>query len=461
MKPYGAFVVAIILLYSGKCDAYKSTPNKDHLEFINKVLTLSEQIERDPVLKAEWEARVVISDRTIEAPPVEFTCEVETSATNPTSVHMVRPSDIRVVAAFGDSITAGNGLGARNLPEVAMENRGESWSIGGDRSLEEGVITIPNIIKKFNPALKGYSMCVSGRYMDRAWFNVAQPGGKHNHMPSQARELIDRMKNDSRVNYNEDWKLLTMFVGGNDLCGSCRGGNTAEQYYTGFEMALTMLVQEMPRTIVNLVSMFDVTPLQNMSTGLACDLLQWGFCDCARNWSTIHTMRPLQLAYSEKFELLANDTRFQTNDFTVILQPHMRDMMPPMDNETGQYPPGYLSPDCFHPTRISHQGFAVHLWNTMLTPVGMKPVSFDASIIEVPIFCPTTEFPYIFTYENSKIQDVDSTAQTVHSTAQTVGTTAAPPLSKASFVTAEQSLLVIVSNFITFYLVEKRAHIFA
>lgn len=73
-----------------------------------------------------------------------------------TSVHALRPSDIRVVASFGDSITAGNGLGADNLPEVAVENRGESWSIGGNQTLDT-VLTVPNIIKKFNPDVTGWS----------------------------------------------------------------------------------------------------------------------------------------------------------------------------------------------------------------------------------------------------------------------------------------------------------------
>jgi hypothetical protein len=50
---------------------------------------------------------------------------------------------------------------------------------------------------------------------------------------------------------------------------------SAEAYYAWFESALTMLRAEMPRTIVNLVSMFDVTPLPSFSTGLLCDLLQW------------------------------------------------------------------------------------------------------------------------------------------------------------------------------------------
>lgn len=42
------------------------------------------------------------------------------------------------------------------------------------------------------------------------------------HMREQAQQLIQLMKSDSRVNYENDWKLVTIFIGGNDLCPSCR-----------------------------------------------------------------------------------------------------------------------------------------------------------------------------------------------------------------------------------------------
>lgn len=53
------------------------------------------------------------------------------SASIPTSVHRLRPGDIDVVAAIGDSLTAGNGAMATNILQVFIENKGVSWSIGG------------------------------------------------------------------------------------------------------------------------------------------------------------------------------------------------------------------------------------------------------------------------------------------------------------------------------------------
>lgn len=53
------------------------------------------------------------------------------SAARPKSVHRLRPGDISVIAAIGDSLTAANGALTSNLYDVIFkENRGVSWSIG-------------------------------------------------------------------------------------------------------------------------------------------------------------------------------------------------------------------------------------------------------------------------------------------------------------------------------------------
>lgn len=49
----------------------------------------------------------------------------------PNSVHKLRPGDIDIIAAIGDSITAGTGASALTLFEIFIENRGLSFSIGG------------------------------------------------------------------------------------------------------------------------------------------------------------------------------------------------------------------------------------------------------------------------------------------------------------------------------------------
>lgn len=56
------------------------------------------------------------------------------SKITPLTAHKVRPGDIDIIAAIGDSLTAGNGALATNILQVAIENKGVSWSIGGQGS---------------------------------------------------------------------------------------------------------------------------------------------------------------------------------------------------------------------------------------------------------------------------------------------------------------------------------------
>lgn len=66
-------------------------------------------------------------------PDEPFPCNrtIGKSRETPESVHKLRVGDINVIGAMGDSLTAGFGLTASNLLGVTIEDRGQSFSIGG------------------------------------------------------------------------------------------------------------------------------------------------------------------------------------------------------------------------------------------------------------------------------------------------------------------------------------------
>jgi len=39
-------------------------------------------------------------------------------------------------------------------------------------------------------------------------------------MPAQARDLVNRL-NNSDIDFKNDWKMVTLFIGGNNLCDYC------------------------------------------------------------------------------------------------------------------------------------------------------------------------------------------------------------------------------------------------
>lgn len=54
--------------------------------------------------------------------------------------------DIDVIAALGDSLTAASGASSVRVTDLVIENRGLSWSIGGQWSFNNST-TLPNILK--------------------------------------------------------------------------------------------------------------------------------------------------------------------------------------------------------------------------------------------------------------------------------------------------------------------------
>ena len=64
-----------------------------------------------------------------------------------------------------------------------------------------------------------------GNNMYCSQLNVAEPGATNRGMAGQAETLIAKLRDDNStegdVDFDNDWKVITMFIGGNDLCRIC------------------------------------------------------------------------------------------------------------------------------------------------------------------------------------------------------------------------------------------------
>lgn len=45
----------------------------------------------------------------------------------------------------------------------------------------------------------------------------------HRGIPEQAKKLVEKIKADPSIDVDNDWKLITLWIGGNDLCAVCKG----------------------------------------------------------------------------------------------------------------------------------------------------------------------------------------------------------------------------------------------
>ncbi|XP_072170084.1 phospholipase B1, membrane-associated-like [Diadema setosum] len=331
-----------------------------------------------------------------------FPCEIlPPSDEIPTSAHLVRPADIKVIAAMGDSLTAANGAGACLLPELIYMYRGLTFSHGGDGTFETNP-SLANILRKYNPNLKGYGVRTGNWDSDESNMNVGYPGDKANDMPHQARWLVDKMKAKAEIDFENDWKVVTLFIGGNDLCDWCDNPYyySADNYVNYIHEALMTLHDEMPRTIVNVVGILQVYQVDILRAPI-CNFFHWAFCQCGMflTENELKAFEEINIEYQVKMEEAILSGQYDTkDDFTVVLQPFLHNTSVPF-KEDGTPDFSYFAPDCFHFSAKGHAQGGMELWNNMIEPVGAKRTSWNPGS---NISCPTEAFPYIYTNLNSR-----------------------------------------------------------
>nr|XP_008124121.1 PREDICTED: phospholipase B1, membrane-associated [Anolis carolinensis] len=331
----------------------------------------------------------------------------------PTSVHRLQPGDIQVVAALGDSLTSAIGVKATDLNDLHITWRGLSWSSGSDGNLEMHT-TLPNVLKTFNPKLTGFS---TGTKKETAGFNVAEAGAVARNLPAQAHELIKRMKSSLDVNYKEDWKLVTILIGGNDLCQYCLDKETysVEKYVEHIQDTLDILYKELPRAFVNMVEIMELTGLRQIEREASgCVLSGASLCPCflnpVENSPELQEMQQTNRDFQDKTAMLIYSGRYaQREDFAVVLQPFFRNTIVPLNND-GKPDLSFFAIDCFHFSERGHAEMAIALWNNMLEPVGHKQSYNNFTYGRTKLKCPTTEQPFLFTSRNSKIQSPENEA---------------------------------------------------
>lgn len=326
---------------------------------------------------------------------------------NATLITTLHPSDIKVMLAMGDSITTG--FGASN---ALNESYGVSFSIGGD----PGAVTIANLFKYFNPNLVGYSLgtyavdvcyentCGTSRYdSDQDENNNAAKSGSMvvDLMSKQVNYLIRQINENPNINVQQDWKVLTILIGANDLCASCMFNLPfldPDEYENNLMATLERVRNNMPRTFVNLVPLFNISQVYDLSLQEHLPCLNTSRslfvqCDClfqAGAGPLRETIDVLTLQLNQRAQNVANFYQYKAyGDFAVVVQPFFTNTYVP------DLPASFLSSlDCFHPSEQGQEAMAVALWNNMLTQASLKQTFLNMS--NTPI-CPTAT-TLLYTY---------------------------------------------------------------
>jgi phospholipase B1 len=310
---------------------------------------------------------------------------------------------VKAFLAMGDSITAA--FGAKELFKLdgIREFRGLSWSIGGD----DGAYTLPNFFARVSGSppkaplgaslgvqipleavkIKGHPVRDWNPRVDQ--LNGAVSLAKVQDLDAQMDYLVAEAKKIEGLNFDNDWKVLTILIGANNLCASCepnRSDTTPEFFASKYRAILERARNEIPRVFVNAVPMFNISGVYaQQQTSDYCKLIKRvsdNECPCmGQNAAAREAMDLHNVMYTRSIHNIAADYAAKNySEFAVVVQPCFQDL-PVLALE-------YLSGvDCFHPSHIAHAAMGVGVWNNMMQEEGQKDQTLDPA--SVKILCPS------------------------------------------------------------------------
>merc|ERR1711916_185279 len=132
-----------------------------------------------------------------------------------------------------------------------MGYRGVSFSGGGLDNIQS-FVTVPNILKFFNPNLAGYAIGKGGKDSANAKLNVAVTGAKSPDLLAQAKDLVSRL---TTMNALHKVKVISIQVGPNNLCVQCDDPSkwSGKNFAADYKLALDHLQQHTNLTFVNVL----------------------------------------------------------------------------------------------------------------------------------------------------------------------------------------------------------------
>merc|ERR1739838_28921 len=328
-------------------------------------------------------------------PPPSTCATYSPSARSPSRVSRLRPGDIGIIAAIGDSDTAAFGSRATNLLGMTSEERDISF-VSGTAADWQTQTSLANMLLRYNPNLiggssgsnsvifpggdasKGLNLAISG-----AW--AGGPGQAS--APGQADILVTEIQKVS--GWEDTWKLITIQLGGNDVCvASCGEGGadyagdaTPAGWKSNMKTALTTLKNSLPKTLVVFTSPYDPTKLNDITNKpFACQFIFPSLCPCLSD-SSRPGMVELRNQYEEKLVELAAEMR--SDQFGVEVIPALENLYP--ESPSGGPDAAFLAPDCYHFTAKLHSMIGKNVWNNLIEDPAQRTSNYGQ---DLEIACP-------------------------------------------------------------------------
>jgi len=305
-----------------------------------------------------------------------------------TDVRHLRPGNIKAIMATGDSISAGFAMSGLWLSTDLLEYRDHVFSIGGVKD----AYTLTSFLRNYNEDIMGGAMGPTIPLTKGKWLDGAVSHASVQDVPAQLSYLVNTSKTEyKKLDWENDWKLLTIFIGANNLCSACSNDTRSSPAY--FESHLRAVLDQahatIPRVFVNLIAIFNISGVWDAGQQSEYCRILWHNittheCGCLTTGveADRKAMDNHGAAFNQIMVQLADEyAGLNDPNFTVVVQPGVRDLAV---SEFGEH---YLSKlDCFHPSLYANQAFTYLIWNNMMTPVGQKATGPDLS--NITLICP-------------------------------------------------------------------------
>uniref|UniRef100_A0A1I7TP24 Lipase_GDSL domain-containing protein n=1 Tax=Caenorhabditis tropicalis TaxID=1561998 RepID=A0A1I7TP24_9PELO len=338
-----------------------------------------------------------VSKSSVKSALNDYLKSIDPTEKYPDDVNSVKPHHIRVIGAMGDSLTIGS-----RAQNIIIDERqrypGNAYFTGMDSEVD-GHLTIYNIFRVIaeETGNKLFGGSTGMDYGNNTGLNVAVGGMKSDDILRQAKDLVQRIKSIEEIDINHDWKLVSLWIGTNDVGNLGYGTNDPippEKYKAYIEEGLSYLKQNLPRTIVSVIAMFPPQLLQE-----AHSIMKTGERPGSIEQQTKRDV--LSDGYRNASYALQDEGKFNDKNFTVVVQPFATEYTDAYVDKEGHYNAAFYALDIFHLSKLGHAIIAKHYWQNLFEPVGEKTKKADLGDTSPQIFGLNQENSLIKTVGNS------------------------------------------------------------
>jgi hypothetical protein len=166
------------------------------------------------------------------------------------------------------------------------------------------------------------------------------------------------------------WKVLTIWMFANDVCGECNGPMDLTVWLKGYNTLLTNITTTYTNIYINLESMLDLSNIARLQRSkLFCDIEHHILSECgcidkgnatqlAQLDANVHSMNAALHTLVKTWQ-----AKWKADGRADI---HMT-MQGYLEHQGKQFTESFLNNlDCFHPSAEAHNDLAIGLWNSML-----------------------------------------------------------------------------------------------